>query len=626
VDNQKQVNKTTKIYIVIITIIMISIEIYVYNNFQKYMLIAFLIYMIGMIIFFLNIFVKRFKKQIKKKLTKNNLVAVTLAIIVVTITAMPSQNNSYTECGVGSVYTKHYYNYYNSHERELTSEGCDLTTTGFFKLLAIFSITFYISLFFIERREEIKKGSDKENNNIDEGTQVKASKRIPEIEDKTNKEIAIEKFKKVGLTFDEADYLAQDVAELSLYADNNLFNEAEDNVHSFEEAYKDKYFMSTVDTIIDDSLPIKDIASTGIQARAMGLNFEIRTAIKKSVFEYLEKNKLDNTHFREVFIQTLSTVNKEDGKENYSNKTKVSETESVDIQVEYYENGSIHYEIPFINGQKNGLEKEYYESGNLKYETLFINGKLDGIRKGYFAGGGLEYEVVYVNGMKYGVEKEYYANTNLVYEIPFVNDKKDGIQKEYFDSGRLKLEIPYVVDKRDGIQKEYYENGNLKLEVPFVNNKADGLEKGYYETGELRYKKLHTYEEETIYEDSDDELESLIKAVEEERDIFNKDIISLEATIEDFNNTLPIVINDRITLTQTFGNDEMVWLMFQVVERKTQEEDELAIEFLLEIMKDNDYVKQLNNRNIKVGIQILTYNNQNVAASSINFDEDEIPF
>ncbi|MGB5963979.1 MAG: hypothetical protein WBG65_00430 [Sulfurimonadaceae bacterium] len=137
-------------------------------------------------------------------------------------------------------------------------------------------------------------------------------------EDKTNKEIAIDKFKKAGLTFEEADYLAQDVAELNLYADNNLFHGNEDNVHSLEEAYKDKYYMSTVDTISNGSLPIKDIAYTGIQARAWGLNFEARTAIKKSVFEYLERNGLDNTHFKEAFMQTLNTVQGEEHKEDIS--------------------------------------------------------------------------------------------------------------------------------------------------------------------------------------------------------------------------------------------------------------------------------------------------------------------
>lgn len=127
-------------------------------------------------------------------------------------------------------------------------------------------------------------------------------------ENKTNKEIAINKFKKVGLTFEEADYLAQDIAELSLYADNNLFDGDEDNVNNLTEAYNDKYYMSTVDSIIDNNALIKDIAFTGILARNKGFNFEIRNAIKNSVFDYLEEANLDNTNFKEAFIHTLETA------------------------------------------------------------------------------------------------------------------------------------------------------------------------------------------------------------------------------------------------------------------------------------------------------------------------------
>ena len=163
-------------------------------------------------------------------------------------------------------------------------------------------------------------------------------------ENKTNKEIAIEKFKKAGLTFEEADYLAQDVAELSLYADNKLFSNEEDNVHSIEEAYKDKYFMDTVNTITKDNLPIKDIAYTGIQARAMGLTFEKRTSLKYTVFEYLEKNSLDNSYFREIYMHTLEAINLEDDNIwiqdlwNWADENNIPDLEWVEIQ-DYVDKG-----------------------------------------------------------------------------------------------------------------------------------------------------------------------------------------------------------------------------------------------------------------------------------------------
>ena len=139
-----------------------------------------------------------------------------------------------------------------------------------------------------------------------------------ESEEVHNKEKAIKKFKEVGLTFEESDYLAQDIAELSLFTDSKLFAGEEANVHSIEEAYKDKNYMATVDHLIGNNLPIKAIAYTGIQARAMGLNFEVRTAMKKSVFDYLEREELDNTHFKESFMQTLNTVQVREGTEDVS--------------------------------------------------------------------------------------------------------------------------------------------------------------------------------------------------------------------------------------------------------------------------------------------------------------------
>jgi hypothetical protein len=149
-------------------------------------------------------------------------------------------------------------------------------------------------------------------------------------ENKSNKEIAIDKFRKVGLTFEEADYLAQDIAELSLFTDNNLFDE-EDNVNNLSEAYNDRYYMSTVDSIIDNNSPLKDIAYTGILARDRGLNFEIRTAIKNSIFEYLERANLDNSNFKEAFIQTIETV-KLNSKEDIQSKYEDIEIEEENLE------------------------------------------------------------------------------------------------------------------------------------------------------------------------------------------------------------------------------------------------------------------------------------------------------
>lgn len=41
----------------------------------------------------------------------------------------------------------------------------------------------------------------------------------------------------------------------------------------------------------------------------------------------------------------------------------------------YYESGQLQYEIPYENGEINGVEKKYYKSGRLQKETPYENDK-----------------------------------------------------------------------------------------------------------------------------------------------------------------------------------------------------------------------------------------------------------
>jgi len=242
-------NKKT-ITVIMLTILVIFVIMRVYDTYNSYssfkwkgLIVEFIFY--GILIFIIRFITKVLKKynvynQMKDKTTKNHLVAATLAIILVTIAAMPSENNSYTECGVGSVYTKHYYHYYNSHERELTSEGCDLTTTGFFKLLAIFSITFYISLFFIERREKLKEDANPKTNHIDElekeikGLKEGKLKAVNTEEDikintiKKMKEVSEKMIDDIILTDGQLRFFEDYYSFIQLFKDFNSFTEYDD--------------------------------------------------------------------------------------------------------------------------------------------------------------------------------------------------------------------------------------------------------------------------------------------------------------------------------------------------------------------------------------------------------------
>jgi antitoxin component YwqK of YwqJK toxin-antitoxin module len=42
---------------------------------------------------------------------------------------------------------------------------------------------------------------------------------------------------------------------------------------------------------------------------------------------------------------------------------------------EFFDNKNPKYEISYLNGEKNGIEKFWYESGQLKMQSEFKNGK-----------------------------------------------------------------------------------------------------------------------------------------------------------------------------------------------------------------------------------------------------------
>jgi len=123
-----------------------------------------------------------------------------------------------------------------------------------------------------------------------------------------------------------------------------------------------------------------------------------------------------------------------------------------------------------------------------------------------------------------------------------------------------------------------------------------------------------------------EKLENEIKNIQEEEDLsFVKDESKesiIKNKIEEFNYTLPIYINERIKFIQVFGNEENIWLIFQVPKRNSPEEDTKAINYLVNIMKKNDFVQYLNRFGTEISIQIIAENQQNVATSSIKFDNE----
>ena len=54
----------------------------------------------------------------------------------------------------------------------------------------------------------------------------------------------------------------------------------------------------------------------------------------------------------------------------------MNETE---IKTNYYSNGQLRYERPFLNGRSHGIMKGWWDNGNIQYIYLRVNGQTQGM-------------------------------------------------------------------------------------------------------------------------------------------------------------------------------------------------------------------------------------------------------
>ena len=88
----------------------------------------------------------------------------------------------------------------------------------------------------------------------------------------------------------------------------------------------------------------------------------------------------------------------------------------VEVKKEWYENGQLSSEEPYVNNEKHGLCKDWYENGELMFEHPYVNGKIHGLLKRWYKNGELNFEHPYVNGKIHGLCKDWFENGKLEFE------------------------------------------------------------------------------------------------------------------------------------------------------------------------------------------------------------------
>lgn len=88
---------------------------------------------------------------------------------------------------------------------------------------------------------------------------------------------------------------------------------------------------------------------------------------------------------------------------------------------DYYSNGQLKFEIPFVSEEKHGLARCWYENGQLKYEYF---GKLHGLVRSWYKNRQLYRETPFTSNQRHGLVREWNENGQLVCEMIYVNDEE----------------------------------------------------------------------------------------------------------------------------------------------------------------------------------------------------------
>lgn len=152
--------------------------------------------------------------------------------------------------------------------------------------------------------------------------------------------------------------------------------------------------------------------------------------------------------------------------------------------------------ILFYNkGQTVNNLYEYYENGQLKLQAPYILDKLEGNGTEYFQNGRLKDKIIYKNGVVVD-STEYNQNGNL-FRI-FKSTSKDGLRgiidgtnkqgyrsvTEVIQDYSIKNRVEYIWD---GYAKVYDKSGKMIADMNFKQNKMMGLPQKLYKNGKLKY-------------------------------------------------------------------------------------------------------------------------------------------
>lgn len=159
-----------------------------------------------------------------------------------------------------------------------------------------------------------------------------------------------------------------------------------------------------------------------------------------------------------------------------------------EVKKTFYANGAIQSERTYLLDKLEGVSKFYTEDGKLAIEELYKNNLREGYSKEFFPSGKVRSEATYKGGKKNGLFKTFYEDGKVESEATYENDVVVGVIKlfAYYPSGALKEESTANTEGQlVGKKRIFFESGMLAVEENYANGKVDGVRRTYYDNGFL---------------------------------------------------------------------------------------------------------------------------------------------
>lgn len=88
---------------------------------------------------------------------------------------------------------------------------------------------------------------------------------------------------------------------------------------------------------------------------------------------------------------------------------------------DHYDNGNLHFEIPYVNNKKHGLKRVYRFNQEVWTETVYKNDLRDGQHILYYKGGSPFMIASYTRGERHGTIIYYNRNGNVSSEKHYIS-------------------------------------------------------------------------------------------------------------------------------------------------------------------------------------------------------------